>query len=92
MNPAESLARLAADLEAAGPPPDSPERHFCEGVRRWLSGESDSLDEALELKGETGIEKPRTIYLRSVRDRHLRAAHAICDGARCCAHQPPRLW
>lgn len=79
MSPAESIVQVASRLEAMGPAPGSAESRFCDGVRRWIS-EGGSLDAALGLCGEVGIETARTRYLRAQRDYHLRQAHGLVSG------------
>lgn len=81
MNNAETIAQLAADIEATRPLPGSPAAVFSAAVQRWLA-EGGSLDEHLGLVSEgPGRESAVTLYRRATRDRHLRQAHALCAGA-----------
>lgn len=80
-NAAESLAQLAADLEAADPAPDSPAAAFVAGVQRWLEGRAPSLDSALGLDGSQGIRKARTRWLKAKQREHLMSAWNCLDGS-----------
>ncbi|WP_295401656.1 hypothetical protein [uncultured Thiocystis sp.] len=83
MNPAEQLIRLADELDARHPPPDSPAHAFVEGVRAWIAGDFDSLDAALNLtSGQAGIESPLTRFKRACRDRYLRQAWEQIDATK----------
>jgi len=70
---------LAAALEAGTLPAAADSARLVAGVRAWIE-DGESLEVALGLGGTRGRESARGRYRRAVRDRHLRIAHALCDG------------
>ncbi|EXJ13236.1 hypothetical protein [Imhoffiella purpurea] len=84
---AADLADLAERF--ANRPPETPEGALSTGIRRWLAGEVDSLDAALELGGAQGQERALTRWRRLQRNASLREALECCEGAspwrRCLA-------
>jgi hypothetical protein len=80
VNPAVSLIRLSEAL-ASGELPALKDRRLLVGaVDRWIE-QGVPLEVALGLRGMPCQASARTTYRRAQQHRHLRAAHALCEGA-----------
>lgn len=72
-----ALAELAAALETGCTPDPAAARLFALAFTDWLEGRRKSLDAALGLGGEAGLEGGRRRYLEARRDQHLAAARNL---------------
>lgn len=75
--PAALIADLASALEAGRDPDPAAAAQFAKAVQRWLNGEAKSLDVALGIGGQAGLEHARNRYRRAQRDRHLNATYQL---------------
>ncbi|WP_295588142.1 hypothetical protein [uncultured Lamprocystis sp.] len=99
-NPAVALIRLSEALASGELPAFEDRRLLVGAVHRWIE-QGVPLELALGLRGMPCQASARTIYRRAEQHRHLRAAHALCEGATPWAravalaeeiHRFHRLW